>query len=113
MTDAGRDVIPTLPDDVAVVNVGLAMFGDAVAAQGLAGMTGMVGQAANRLAVAAVPAGPVPRLAGMAAAGGSTSSSDSGGKGRSLVHIENYHPPDDASAADVAHDLDWFSRGGG
>ena len=36
MTEAAGDVIPTLPDDVAVVNVGLPMFGDAVAAQGRA-----------------------------------------------------------------------------
>lgn len=82
-------------------------------ANGLAGMTDMVGQAANRLAVAAVPAVPVPRLAGMASASGSTSGSGQSGTGRSLVHIENYHPPADASAADVAHELDWFSRGGG
>ncbi len=34
VTDAGRDVIPTLVEDVAVVNVGLPMFADAVAAQG-------------------------------------------------------------------------------
>lgn len=32
---------------------------------------------------------------------------------RALVQIENYHPPADASAEDVAHDLDWFSRTGG
>jgi hypothetical protein len=36
VTDTGREVIPTLPDDVAVVNVGLPMFADAVAAQGRA-----------------------------------------------------------------------------
>jgi Protein of unknown function (DUF1116) len=36
VTDRGRDVIPTLPEDVAVVNVGLPMFADAVAAQGRA-----------------------------------------------------------------------------
>ena len=39
VTDADRDVIPTLPDDVAVVNVGLPMFADAVAAQGRAVVT--------------------------------------------------------------------------
>ena len=36
VTDTGHDVIPTLPEDVAVVNVGLPMFADAVAAQGRA-----------------------------------------------------------------------------
>lgn len=32
---------------------------------------------------------------------------------KATVQIENYHPPADASAADVASDLDWFSRAGG
>lgn len=32
---------------------------------------------------------------------------------RATVNIQNYHPPADASAADVAADLDWFSRTGG
>jgi hypothetical protein len=81
-------------------------------ANGLTGMVSVVGNAADRLAVAAVPAVPVPRLSGMAAATGSSGSGDSG-RGRALVQIENYHPPADASADEVAHDLDWFSRGGG
>lgn len=32
---------------------------------------------------------------------------------RALVQIENYHPPADATPADVAQDLDWLSRTGG
>lgn len=36
-----------------------------------------------------------------------------GGSDRALVSIGHYHPPADASAHDVAMDLDWFSRAGG
>lgn len=33
--------------------------------------------------------------------------------GRSLVHIDNYHPPADAPVDKVAADLDWMSKSGG
>lgn len=83
--------------------------------RGIDSMLGLVGGAADRLAAAATPELGVPRVPGMAAVG--SAAAGSGGQitggGRSLVHIENYHPPADASASDVAHDLDWFSRGGG
>ncbi|WP_158104604.1 hypothetical protein, partial [Amycolatopsis kentuckyensis] len=32
---------------------------------------------------------------------------------RALVHIDNFHPPANASPWDVAEDLDWISRMGG
>ncbi|ANZ35529.1 hypothetical protein BBK82_04975 [Lentzea guizhouensis] len=56
---------------------------------------------------------PTPRVPGLSMAVSGAAPAAEQRRERALVHIDNYHPPADASPHEVAEDLDWFSRGGG
>ncbi|TCO64390.1 phage tail protein [Actinocrispum wychmicini] len=92
-------------------------------AEGLDAMNGKVLTAADQLAAAGmvtVPA-PVIRAPALSAVTRTPAATPPppatpvlvGTARDALVHIENYHPPADATPGQVASDLDWLMRGGG
>jgi hypothetical protein len=92
-------------------------------ATGLDNMIDRVGSSAADLAKAGMVTVPAPvigtdrRTSPVAVAAPAQSAAPAsavlGGERGSLVHIEHYHPPADATPGEVATDLDWLMRGGG